>query len=119
MRGPAFGCCMTSKASAGGASCANNVGEKTRAESIDESARQYLRQRFTIFHRERTHRIPAIGLTALVRKFNRWDAGSRIKHGDSHIVVAFGKVVGNEHSAIVDGISGKPFAYVHWNFDAH
>ena len=48
--------------------------ERQKQESTANDAKQQtrtLRQRFTIFHRQRAHRVPTIGLPAFIRKSNR------------------------------------------------
>src|ERR1700722_3869346 len=119
MRGPSLGFCKTSNASAGGALCADDVGRKRSVDSNDARQKKLLRQRFTIFHRKCTHRVPTVGLPTLIRESNRRDAGSWIEHGNSHVVVAFGKIHGDVDRTIVNRVTWKPLSHVHRNLDAY
>src|SRR5260370_30459096 len=67
------------------------------------------------FHRERSHAIPAVVLTALNGEANSRLLRSRIQHRHTEIVTTFCQVFRNIQRAIEDRVPGKPFSNIHWN----
>src|SRR5205814_10656152 len=94
IRGPSFGFSRISNASAGGAFCPDAGATQVKSRGKMQH-KNNLRSRFTIFYRDFAHCIPTVGLPTLICESYRGNAGSRIEHGDSHIVVAFSETFGN------------------------